>query len=120
MMIAPRPIVYYENLANSKQPFVDQLMANKVSYILLADDVVKHDLIDLDHLQDASDEAQSEMARPVVEPSKDKPKSKAVKSKDQNSKKIPKITTGLGLSLDDILSEENRVASKENDHNYFG
>lgn len=116
-MVEPRPIVYYENLANSHMHYVNQLMAQKVSYILLANSNTVEPVIDLDQaaVQVITLTPQKISTKPVASTTVT---NEAVNTK-VNHKRLPKISTGLGLKLDDIIAEEAQVAAKKTDDNYF-
>ncbi|GAK31082.1 hypothetical protein WOSG25_070590 [Weissella oryzae SG25] len=112
-MVEPRPIVYYENLANSHMHYVDQLMAQKVSYILLVNSNTLEPVINLDQ---AAVQVVTLTPQKVVAPAKTT--KEAINTK-VNHKRLPKVSTGLGLKLDDIIAEEAQVAAKKTDDNYF-
>lgn len=133
-MIERRPIVFYERLMHTYDAQVAHLMAAKTSYILFSEDCTA-DAIDL-----SQPVAVVPKAKPIVVEVLLPHKIKAVTEKRQPSAKteVPtvkksttgrrkpvakavnptKIRPGLGLSLDDILSEEASVAAKGNSR-YF-
>lgn len=140
-MVDRRPIVFYERLMNTYDGQVAALMAAKTSYILLATEDT-----DAVNLSSASvtveTPAQATMVTPrqqiaveVLQPrvvptmpelpevetlvEQSKPVDPApVKQTASMPTKPHKVKTGLGLSLDDILSEEASVAAR-GDSQYF-
>lgn len=142
-MVDRRPIVFYERLMNTYDGQVAALMAAKTSYILLATEDT-----DAVNLSSASvtveTPAQATMVTPrqqiaveVLQPRivPTMPEVPEVETLVEQSKPVDpapvqqttaastptkphKIKTGLGLSLDDILSEEASVAAR-GDSQYF-
>lgn len=114
-MALQRPIVFYENLMHTYDQQVAELLAAKTEYIFLATD-------DGDFPKKAiKQHVTVETLKP--QQSKNTKKSTTTKAKkvvDKVSKvnKPKSIKTGLGLSLDDILSEEESSAARD-DNGYF-
>lgn len=115
-MALQRPIVLYTNLMHIYDQQVAELLAAKTEYISLATD-------DDDYLEKIPDRQPVivEILKPhKLSTSKKQIASKTKKVVNKVSKvnKTKSIKTGLGLSLDDILLEEDSSAAK--DHNgYF-
>lgn len=117
-----RPIVFYENLMHTYDNQVAELLAAKTTYILLASD---HDneVQNLDVIDEAlpTKPVITEVLQPKVKKEAPKQtttkKAKITKTPTKAKAKPKSIKTGLGLSLDDILSEEDSVAAR--DHNQY-
>jgi len=112
-----RPIVFYENLMHTYDNQVAELLAAKTTYILLSSN--QDNEIDSLDVVDKKSEAQP-IAAEIIQPNVKKvvPKKSTKREKAPKKVKQPKaIKTGLGLSLDDILSEEDSVAAR--DHNQY-
>ena len=114
-MALQRPIVFYENLMHTYDQQVAELLAAKTEYIFLATD-------DGDFPKKATKQHVTvETLKP--QQSKNTKKSTTTKAKKVVNKvskvnKSKSIKTGLGLSLDDILSEEESSAARD-DNGYF-
>ena len=142
-MVDRRPIVFYERLMNTYDGQVAALMAAKTSYILLATEDT--DAVDLSSASvTVETPAQATMVTPrqqvaveVLQPRvvPTMPELPEVETLVEQSKPVDpapvkqtpvasmptkphKVKTGLGLSLDDILSEEASVAAR-GDSQYF-
>ena len=142
-MVDRRPIVFYERLMNTYDGQVAALMAAKTSYILLATEdtdavnlssasvtvetpvqatmVTPRQQVVVEVLQPRVVPAMPEL--PEVEPLVEESKSvEPAPVKQTTVASMPtkphKVKTGLGLSLDDILSEEASVAAR-GDSQYF-
>lgn len=136
-MVDRRPIVFYERLMNTYDGQVAALMAAKTSYILLSTEDT--DAVDLTSASvTVETPAQATVVTPrhqvavevlqprvvptmpelpevetLVEQSKPvKPAPVKQTGLSSMSTKPHKVKTGLGLSLDDILSEEASVAAR--------
>ncbi|WP_195517628.1 hypothetical protein [Weissella cibaria] len=142
-MVDRRPIVFYERLMNTYDGQVAALMAAKTSYILLATEDT-----DAVNLSSASVTVETPVQATMVTPRQQvvvevlqprvvpaMPELPEVESLVEESKPVEpapvkqttaasmptkphKVKTGLGLSLDDILSEEASVAAR-GDSQYF-
>ncbi|WP_439818016.1 hypothetical protein [Weissella paramesenteroides] len=113
-MALQRPIVLYTNLMHTYDQQVAELLAAKTEYISLATD---DDLAKISNRQPVI----VELLKPQKLPTTKKQtasKTKKVVNKVSKVNKPKSIKTGLGLSLDDILLEEDSSAAR--DHNgYF-
>ncbi|CAM4283670.1 hypothetical protein [Weissella hellenica] len=118
-----RPIVFYENLMHTYDNQVAELLAAKTTYILLASDQ-DNEVQNLGVIDEAlpTKPVITEVLQPKVK--KEAPKQTTTKKTAKVNKTLTKakakpksIKTGLGLSLDDILSEEDSVAAR--DHNQY-
>lgn len=142
-MVDRRPIVFYERLMNTYDGQVVALMAAKTSYILLATEDADAVNLSSDSVT-VETPAQATMVTPrqriaveVLQPRivPTMPEVPEVETLVEQSKPVDpapvkqttaastptkphKIKTGLGLSLDDILSEEASVAAR-GDSQYF-
>jgi len=129
-MIERRPIVFYERLMHTYDAQVAHLMAAKTSYILFAEDNMTG-VIDLSQSVTIVPKAKPVMVEVMVPhkvellPNNNQlavktPKKEAATRKKSVVKAVSpmKVRPGLGLSLDDILSEEAIVAAKGNSR-YF-
>ncbi|MFL4498365.1 MULTISPECIES: hypothetical protein [Weissella] len=139
-MVDRRPIVFYERLMNTYDGQVAALMAAKTSYILLATEdtdavdltsasvtvetpaqaivVTPRHQVTVEVLQPRVMPAMPEV-EPLVEESKTVDPAPVKQTTVASMPTKPhKVKTGLGLSLDDILSEEASVAAR-GDSQYF-
>ena len=114
-MALQRPIVFYENLMHTYDQQVAELLAAKTEYIFLATD-------DGDFPKKAT---KQHVTVEILKPQQSKntkksttTKAKKVVNKVSKVNKSKSIKTGLGLSLDDILSEEESSAARD-DNGYF-
>ena len=142
-MVDRRPIVFYERLMNTYDGQVAALMAAKTSYILLATEdtdavnlssasvtvetpvqatmVTPRQQVAVEVLQPRVVPTMPELpeVEPLVEQSKPIDPAPVKQTPVASTPTKPhKIKTGLGLSLDDILSEEASVAAR-GDSQYF-
>ncbi|APS27527.1 hypothetical protein [Weissella cibaria] len=142
-MVDRRPIVFYERLMNTYDGQVAALMAAKTSYILLATEdtdavnlssasvtvetpvqatmVTPRQQVVVEVLQPRVVPAMPELpeVEPLVEESKPVEPAPVKQTTVASMPTKPhKVITGLGLSLDDILSEEASVAAR-GDSQYF-
>lgn len=142
-MVDRRPIVFYERLMNTYDGQVAALMAAKTSYILLATEdtdavnlssasvtvetpvqatmVTPRQQVVVEVLQPRVVPAMPELpeVEPLVEESKPVEPAPVTQTTAASMHTKPhKVKTGLGLSLDDILSEEASVAAR-GDSQYF-
>ena len=142
-MVDRRPIVFYERLMNTYDGQVAALMAAKTSYILLATEdtdavnlssasvtvetpaqatmVTPRQQIAVEVLQPRVVPTMPELpeVEPLVEQSKPIDPAPVKQTPVASTPTKPhKVKTGLGLSLDDILSEEASVAAR-GDSQYF-
>ncbi|MFH7316321.1 hypothetical protein ACHWP0_08005 [Weissella cibaria] len=142
-MVDRRPIVFYERLMNAYDGQVAALMAAKTSYILLATEdtdavnlssasvtvetpvqatmVTPRQQVVVEVLQPRVVPAMPELpeVEPLVEESKPVEPAPVKQTTVASMPTKPhKVKTGLGLSLDDILSEEASVAAR-GDSQYF-
>ncbi|WP_258088232.1 hypothetical protein [Weissella fangxianensis] len=114
-MALQRPIVFYENLMHTYDQQVAELLAAKTEYIFLATD-------DGDFPKKTT---KQHVTVEILKPQRSRntkksitPKTKKVVDKVSKVNKPKSIKTGLGLSLDDILSEEESSAARD-DNGYF-
>ncbi|WP_374915576.1 hypothetical protein ACETQG_05655 [Weissella cibaria] len=142
-MVDRRPIVFYERLMNTYDSQVAALMAAKTSYILLATEdtdavnlssasvtvetpvqatmVTPRQQVAVEVLQPRVVPTMPELpeVEPLVEQSKPIDPAPVKQTPVASTPTKPhKVKTGLGLSLDDILSEEASVAAR-GDSQYF-
>ena len=142
-MVDRRPIVFYERLMNTYDGQVAALMAAKTSYILLATEdtdavnmssasvtvetpvqatmVTPRQQVAVEVLQPRVVPTMPELpeVEPLVEQSKPIDPAPVKQTPVASTPTKPhKVKTGLGLSLDDILSEEASVAAR-GDSQYF-
>ena len=115
-MALQRPIVFYENLMHTYDQQVAELLAAKTEYIFLATD-------DGEFPKKATKQHVTVETLKPQQSSKNTKKSTTTKTKKVVNKvskvnKPKSIKTGLGLSLDDILSEEESSAARD-DNGYF-
>lgn len=142
-MVDRRPIVFYERLMNTYDGQVAALMAAKTSYILLATEdtdavnlssasvtvetpvqatmVTPRQQVAVEVLQPRVVPTMPELpeVEPLVEQAKPIDPAPVKQTPVASTPTKPhKVKTGLGLSLDDILSEEASVAAR-GDSQYF-
>ncbi|MCS9988988.1 hypothetical protein EFL83_09860 [Weissella cibaria] len=142
-MVDRRPIVFYERLMNTYDGQVAALMAAKTSYILLATEdtdavnlssasvtvetpvqatmVTPRQQVAVEVLQPRVVPTMAELpeVEPLVEQAKPIDPAPVKQTPVASTPTKPhKVKTGLGLSLDDILSEEASVAAR-GDSQYF-
>lgn len=122
-MSMQRPIVFYETLMHTYDNQVAELLAAKTTYILLASDQ-DNELQNLDVIDTTlttkpvmTEVLQPKVKKIVSKKPTAKKNAKVIKKPTKTKSKLKSVKTGLGLSLDDILLEEDSAAAR--DHNQY-
>ena len=130
-----RPIVFYERLMENYDEQVAHLMLAKTAYVMwadssedavdvLAEPAAEPEEVEMPVVSQPAEPVIVETVQPQVETATvpDKPVAAVVASEapivSQEKHANTHVKTGLGLSLDDILSEEASVAAKS-ETSYF-